>query len=411
MWNKVNQNRFNAYLTFLVWPFFSLLFSFANYRSSFAKNILWLFIVFFGFTFVIGTEGSDANYYRDELVSYHEMDIDLLSFVNDVSEGKTGRGDYLQPVLTYVISRFTSDQRVLFMSFAFIMGFFYSRNIWFLIENSKSSIKPYALPFLLFFSLIIPFWLINGFRFWTAAHIFVYGAFRVLKDNNKKYLILTTSTILVHIGFIFPAILLPLFILIGNRIYLYIPLFLISIFLLKVDIPTILNIIPQSESVANERLGQYASEVYVKKIEKLELKSAWFIKLKKDAIIYLSYFIIIVTSIFYRKQIRRHQLNSLFLFGVVLMTVTNILSIIPSMGRFFALAQLFIFSTIFMLVQASNLTKSLQKALPILILPMLLYSLVELRIALDFFGIGTFIANPLVAPFFDYLTPLIDYIK
>ncbi|MBK8502220.1 MAG: hypothetical protein IPL46_08435 [Saprospiraceae bacterium] len=93
------NNRWSAYLLFLIWPFFSVIYAVVNYRSPWAKNIIWLFSGFFGFTFVISNEGMDANSYRSYLEYLYESDITFSEYFVGVYQGIYSRGDYLEPAI------------------------------------------------------------------------------------------------------------------------------------------------------------------------------------------------------------------------------------------------------------------------------------------------------------------------
>lgn len=409
--STVKQSKGIAYLLFLVWPFFSLVYSLINYRASYAKNILWLFITFFGFTFVIASEGVDANFYRDRLIEYHSLDIGLFSFIELVADGVYGRGDYGQPVLTYIISRFTDDYRVLFAFFGLVMGYFYSRNIWYLLEKAGKPIKQYAWPFIIFFAFIIPFWQINGVRFWIAAHMFAFGAFRVLIDKRWRYLLVAAGSVLVHIGFAFAVALLLGFILLGNRKIIFISFFLVSIFLVNLDIPTIIELVPKPNESLNSRIDSYSNKDFVKKMATFHEGEKWFVEWKKKGINYLAYILIGIFILFYRKKIKDFKLESLFYFGMLMISISSVLDIIPSMGRFFLVSHFFIFSFVFLFLQKNMQMNWVKNLLPILLLPILLHIALELRFVIEFCGLGTFINNPLLVAFFEYKTALIEYIK
>ena len=62
------DNRY-VWVLFILWPFYALVFAIKNYRHAFAKNIVWMFIVFYGYSMVIVGDlenGADATRYRDQ---------------------------------------------------------------------------------------------------------------------------------------------------------------------------------------------------------------------------------------------------------------------------------------------------------------------------------------------------------
>src|SRR5690606_20695017 len=107
--------------------------------------------------------------------------------------------DFAAPVITFVIARFTENYAILFGTYALIFGFFYSRNIWFILDRMKEDIKPAALIVFIMICLLVPFWSINGFRFWTATHVFIYGMLPYMfLEKHPKYLLIASLSVLFH---------------------------------------------------------------------------------------------------------------------------------------------------------------------------------------------------------------------
>lgn len=397
-----SKNTVLGYLLFLIWPAFAMLFSILNYRSSYAKNVIWLSVAFFGFSFVIARDGADSGAYKNILLSFHEMEIGFFELIHQIYLGEIARGDYVQSIITYWVSRFTDDYRILFMCFGLFMGYFYSRNIWYLIQKVNGRIKPLAVPLLLFFALIVPFWQMNGFRFWTATHMFVFGALPFLLDKKKGYLLVALATPLLHIGFLFPAIALLAYAIIGTRKYIWIPIFIASVFLLNLDLSTLIGFIPQSDNIAAERLGGYANEQYAQKISYLTQGSAWYVEWKREAINYVSILVIAGILLCYRRRIKEYGLERLFYFCVLMFSITSIIEVIPSMGRFFSIAHLSLFALLFLFVQRHPPSGWVKVVLVLMTAPILLYIGMELRFVLDFCGPGFFLTNPLIVGFFEF---------
>src|SRR5699024_1226601 len=94
--------------------------------------------------------------------------------------------DILRTIIALAVSRFTASQSVLTLVYGIIFGFFFSRNMWFVLERFKGKIRLITILLFCCFFLVIPIWDINGFRFWTAAHIFVYGVLQFLFDEKWR---------------------------------------------------------------------------------------------------------------------------------------------------------------------------------------------------------------------------------
>ncbi len=136
------------------------------------------------------------------------------SFYSDSS----GYVDILQPMVTYLVSRFTDNPTILFTIFGLIFGYFYSRNIWYVLGKIHGGITLVLFVFVLTFALINPIWNINGFRMWTAAQIFLYGTLPYLLEGKSKGLIWAAVSVFVHFSFLLPLTVLVLFFFSKNKI-------------------------------------------------------------------------------------------------------------------------------------------------------------------------------------------------
>lgn len=181
-----NKNSLYIFILYVLSPFLAVLVAVRNYKSAWAKNVVWLFVAFYGYTIVISSEGIDAASYRNYFIQMVQADLNWDIFSKMLYSDNGGYPDVVQPLITFMVSRFTADYKILFLMFALLFGYFYSRNIWFLLDRAGTSLKKLSIPIIISFVLIVPFWQINGFRMWTAAHIFFYGAILYLLDVSKK---------------------------------------------------------------------------------------------------------------------------------------------------------------------------------------------------------------------------------
>jgi hypothetical protein len=178
-----SKNSFRVFIVFLFWPILALRLSIINRDKEWAKNIFWIFCVYYGYTFIIPNVGSDAYSYAQ---TFHEFGLKCISISDMLSSlFKDKNVDVLQPVISYTVSRFTNDSRILFATYALIFGYFYTNNLWYLFEKIDKKSSFILGVYILVFALICPIWRINGFRFWTATHIFLFGLLPYLLDGNK----------------------------------------------------------------------------------------------------------------------------------------------------------------------------------------------------------------------------------
>jgi hypothetical protein len=110
--------------------------------------------------------------------------------------------DIVEPFISFLVSRFTDDHRLLFGSFAVLFGYFYIRSIGLLYDECKDTLSWNNIIHLFFFASILPITSINGFRMWTAAWIFFLGTYHVVLFRNPWYFILTFAACLGHCSFL-----------------------------------------------------------------------------------------------------------------------------------------------------------------------------------------------------------------
>ena len=111
---RSRESAVNVYLLTLIFPFFGLIYSLVRWRESWARNVFWMACVYMGAVFIFfpeGTvfgQGADGARYAMWLADmYHSKTTiaDILSgFMRD-----SRTMDLYQPLLTYLISRFTDN--------------------------------------------------------------------------------------------------------------------------------------------------------------------------------------------------------------------------------------------------------------------------------------------------------------
>ncbi|MCG2419777.1 EpsG family protein [Aequorivita sp. F47161] len=334
--NSSGQNRFNLFkLGYIIFPFISFLLTLKHYRSSWFKNALWLFIIFFGFSMSF-IETIDAYAYKEKFVNSARVYKEFNSFFDVFNPAVTGKVDFLVIFLNYILRPFTNNYHFLFGVYGVIFGYFYSRNIDFVLKQIRPNFSNKLMGIVLFTACFIGFWNINGFRFWTATHIFAYGLINFIYLNKRKkgitFLILPLA---VHFSFVIPLLVF--------LIYKYIPsykkLYLILIFLLSLYNPLSNLSIVQANLLKytfNEQLERkvevYTSEEILEKSQESSFNTS---SLKIGIIFYQRALILILTFLLIIKQNKLSKRENLFLkYGIILSLVGAIISFIPSMQRF-----------------------------------------------------------------------------
>jgi VanZ family protein len=218
---------------------------------------------------VIPGEGADSYVYAAKLTQANHQALSFSESANVFYDEDEERGlDFLQPLITFIVSLFTDNYHILFGVFSLVFGFFYSRNIWVIFDSLQGKIGKEVFFLLFVFAMVVPIWLVNGVRMWTGAHIFLYGALPYLLRNNKKSLIWCFVSIFMHFSFIFPLAILAIFITIGNRSNFYCWFFIVSFFFIQTDLGAISEVLQAYlPSVLQPRVKSYTNVNYAETID------------------------------------------------------------------------------------------------------------------------------------------------
>lgn len=405
----------SAWALFLLNPFATALLAFLNYRKAYAKNIIWLFVAYYGFTLVISNEGMDANRYRDFFISISYIASDFRGILDLVYQEGSSFLDIAQLSISFIVSRFTSDPRILFAVFGLVFGYFYSRNIWFLLDRTGTGIKWANLIYLIVFVVIIGFWKLNGFRMWTAAHVFFFGVFLYLMENKKIGIIIASLSILFHFSYMFPVGLFLGFILLPKKESWFFGLFLVTFFVSEIDIQVFSNkltsILP---GVFHQRIEGYTSESYLESSMINEATRNWRYLFYRQAIKWSSTLllsVIFVNGLSWLKE--QKNLKNLFCFALLMMASVNLFSHIPIMIRFYPITYLFVFAFLFIYLQQAPEFRLKKLALYLTFPLLVFYCLGQVNISLMTIGMITLIGNPLVALLMnsDFDTAIIELLR
>ncbi|WP_298222739.1 EpsG family protein [Flavobacterium sp.] len=402
----------NNFVFFLFSPFLGLIQAIKHYRESWARNSIWLFVIFYGYT-MYRPEIMDSSRYVAKLQELYNAPVSWDAFLSNFYSDETGTVDIYQPLVTYLLSFFTNNGNVLFAVFGILFGFFYSRNIWLLLDLSKKQKMTVGMvTVLIAFCCVIGFWNLNGVRMWTAAHMFFYGAFLLLVNGNKKGVIVAVLSILVHFSFVLPVgiLLLFYFVKIPWRILYF--FFISSFFISSLNIESIRS---RLESVAPDfllpRVKSYTSDEYVETISDLNATGNWYITYYSISINW--YIMILFTIIYFSKSkfsAYSKSFSNLFGFSLLFLSVGNITSLLPSGNRYLLVAQLFATALLFfyyVVYEDREYRKWAMLCSPLLFF----FIIVSVRMSFDTISLMTILTNPVLATIVDLPIPLIDLIK
>jgi hypothetical protein len=407
------NNKVSAYFLFFCSPLFALILGCLNYRASYFKNLVWLACGFFGSTFYLSETRNDAHHYRDLLSSYYQnRDIGLLEFTKYIFSEKSHFEDQFYPLLNYLVSRFTDNFYILYAILGLIYGYFLSRNLDFIIQRVNGKISKNAIWLLILFFFLAPIWNLYNVRFWITVQYFFFFAVRYLYTRDIKYLLTSLLAVMMHFSFIFPCALLVLYHILGNKYWIYLILFVMSLVFVKIDIVDILQFLPKDVGYADSKVVAYTADDYVKTAVKNMDNRIWIVKIRTNMLIYMNLISISILFLFFRKKVVSNEFTkSLFSFGILFFAASAMLMIIPTMDRFVIVSSMFLATLYFLIIQSFSRNRYIKSLSIIYIIPVLLYAIVELRIGLAFISTNTILLNPFLVWFFKPDISLLDIIK
>jgi hypothetical protein len=409
--NKFIPNG-GIFIFFLLWPFGTLLYSLYNYRSEWSKNIIWLYTIFFGFTFVIPTVETDAYVYARSLELMAQPGYSIRDLFSAYFSTGSGVLDIAQRLITFLVSRFTTDYRFLFAVFGIFMGYFISRVIWFLIDSRSNKIDFFSILILFAFSMVIGIWDIGGVRWNVAAVMFVFGLLKYLMHGNKRAIWIMAATIFVHWSFTMAFFVFLVYFVLGNRSLWYFGLFVISVVVADLNLDFVRELFnAYAPAPLLESRGSYLSEAYVEHLAEDAEAAAWYYF---GGAMALKWYLFAFAGIFYLwglKKIREStEIVSLFNFTLLYYGIFNILSVIPSVMRFIEAGFYLLLAVLFYSI--GHMKGALSGIIRFVGVPvLLLYAIVRLRFGADYIGGWAIFGSPIFIYFTDNDTPIIDFIK
>lgn len=357
-------------------------------------------------------EEKDSSRYVEKLQTLYESpmtwEVFKASFYSD--EGKTT--DIYQGLVTYVFSLFTNNGNILFGFFGLVFGYFYSRNIWHLLnEARRTNMKGIHWLLIFSFAFVIGFWELNGVRMWTAAHIFFYGTYLFVVNGNKKGFLIAALSILVHFSFIVPVAIVAFFYFIRIPWKILYFVFIASFFISELNIGSIGGLIGNfAPGFLTPKIEAYTSDEHIDTLTSAPVVN-WYVTYYAKS---LGWVIFIMVSSIYFSGLSllksNKKFSNLFSFTLLFLTVGNIMSQLPSGGRYLTIARLFAMALLFLFyIWYDNITykKRMKLVAPLLAF----FIIVSLRMAFDTVTFGTIMTNPIIAAFVDVQIPLIDLLK
>lgn len=406
----------NSIVLFLLWPFFALVYAVRNYKAGWAKDIIWFFVIFHGFTLTfhnIGEETIDANRYQDKFIAMAASDATWETITASFYNAEEQSLDVLETIIIFLLSRLTSNTHILFAVFGLIFGYFYSRNIWYLIDRAGKSINPSNIPVIVTFAFIVGFWQLSGFRFWTATHIFFYGTLPFIFEGKKKYLWFSVLAGFMHFSYFFPLGIVGIYIFLGNRTKIFFFLFIATFFIKELSIDQVSGFLTNNlPDILQPKVKTYTNVDVLERKAGEALNINWYVKLYIETLKWtVVSFLIVIFLTGQKFLVKNRNVDNLLSFTFLFYSFANILSLMPSGNRFIAIANLFAMTLIFFYVQYAPRGKAVKRVIFLGIPLLAFYSIVAGRVALDTMGFFSVFGNPVMSVFMDVDITLIEMVK
>lgn len=267
----------------------------------------------------------------------------LSNFSQGLFETKT---DFLDPLIIFVVSRFSDWHGALFAVYGLIFGYFSIKYISNLI--SYSNIKSFNTNIILFLWMLV--WVnsvfeIGGFRMWSGAWIFSYAALQYLFKKEFKYIGFSSIALMMHFSYFPLVLLLCLYHFLGNRIYFYSLMAIATFFVSELDPGVLKSYASLVNAAVEKKVEDYTNESYIESVNENRQNLAWFMKFSRVGVLYF-----VVGLLFWvvknRIKFKYDEfLLSTLSFSLLLLSFSNLSSLFPAGGRFRVHFYIFAFSS------------------------------------------------------------------
>ena len=423
---KNNQSS-TAFVLTLVFPFAGLIYTLSHWRESWAKNTFWLACIYMGAVFIYLPEGmilgsgSDGSRYALWLMEmYNDTSITISKILSSYQVDEQTM-DLYQPIMTYLVSRVTDNGHVLFAVFAFVFGFFYSRNIWYILEKLPNKRLGNLFILVTLYFLICPITQINGVRMWTALHVFVYAMMPYLLERNRSKIWWVLLTPLIHFSFLYVAIFALVFFVLpygfktrgGVLLYLAFAFFVVTLFVNTLNLDAVGGMLEEySPEAYEDRIEGYVNQGYADARSSAAAKRNWYVAASGTIIRWVYSILLIALFPCMKRNFKNDEgLMCLYVFTLLLGGFANIMALIPSGGRFQLLSQMFTVPLLLLVVMNVSRGDTFQKLVNIALIPLIIPFFFQARQLFDFFSITLVLGNFITVFFWENNVPLITFIK
>lgn len=399
----------------LLFPVLGMVAALYFHKDKYAKYLFWLGCVYLGFVHIfnpINESGADGVRYAQRLTEYAGIEINSHN-LKDMFYSNGDNNDIYQQTVTLLVSRFTTNAHILFCVFAAIMGFFYTGNIWMVLDRFNGDKNKWFIWLLIImYIMLVPIYQINGVRMWTALHVFVFGALSYYLRSSKSSLLWVFVTPFIHFSYLPFVLFFLIFLFLPKKSHtIYFVFFFVSVFVdnLQDYIPLKDLLLQYSPQFLHTKIDEYLIEGYSEYEADMLGGLSFYVKLVPMSLKIFIYVFIGFVWLNFKKLINSDEQKVMLFIFLFIGGIVQMLSSLPQMVRFDRLVHMFFF--VFILLTYSNYNKletkvyNFGKYISFLLLLPLFFTF---RLGTEYYGFSMFIGNFLSAMFIEDRYPLVN---
>lgn len=392
-------------LIFTIAPFISFLAALYYFKSKYSLIVFVLFTAVFGYNMVAESEAFDLFRVHELLQVYGPYSFSQIvsSYINTwTNSGENyvdmnNSADIYSSLVSIIVSRFTSNGKVLLAVFGFVFGLVFVNVIKNFTLNIRSQ-NIYTILIILFASFMMPLHQLAGVRYGTATFFFVLSVFHFIQNQDQKNkfftpVLLSLVSCFVHFSFVLPVFILFIYIYILQNLSTHKLLnFLYVLYIVSFFFPNLLfSILPNDiNSILGDGISNRTS-YYTDKTTNIESKSdyysntSWLVVLPS----FLSTYVIklaVLIFLFFKNKIN-HNSNHLKLLSLILilLIIVNFSTEISNLGpRLMRVTGIIFFYYLFLLQQLNFSNKILKNILIFVSVFMSLKILLDVRFIIEY---------------------------
>jgi hypothetical protein len=224
-----NENRQLLFIVviFMFAPFVTFIYALFTYRNRNSQIIIVLFTALFGFNMIAENDSMDLSRNHEILFKYSQFSfLEILksyfqtmfhtqySSFSKNDDITSSSPDLYVGFIAVIVSRFTTNAKVLMSVFGLIYGYVFVKSMQKFIKIQPNSYLS-SIP-VLCAAFMMPLAQLAGIRYCTATYLFFWGVISIFNNNNNnnnnhKYYILLLLACLTHFSFIIPTCLFVVF--------------------------------------------------------------------------------------------------------------------------------------------------------------------------------------------------------